>query len=48
MAFPPFSIRDMVASQAALLDAIGVGRLHAVIDASMERAIADPPFQPLS
>jgi homoserine O-acetyltransferase/O-succinyltransferase len=35
MAFPPFSIRDMVASQAALLDAIGIGRLHAVIGASM-------------
>jgi homoserine O-acetyltransferase len=34
-AFPRFSIRDMVASQAALLDALGVGRLHAVIGASM-------------
>ena len=34
-AFPRFSIRDMVASQAALLDALGVGRLHAVVGASM-------------
>ncbi len=34
-AFPRFSIRDMVASQAAVLDAIGVGRLHAVAGASM-------------
>lgn len=35
MAFPRFTIRDMVASQAALLDAIGVPRVHAVIGASM-------------
>lgn len=35
MAFPRFTIRDMVASQAALLDAIGIGPLHAVIGASM-------------
>lgn len=34
-AFPRFSIRDMVASQAAVLDALGVGRLHAVAGASM-------------
>jgi homoserine O-acetyltransferase len=34
-AFPRFTIRDMVASQAAVLDAIGVGALHAVIGASM-------------
>ena len=31
-AFPPFTLRDMVASQAAVLDALGVDRLHAVID----------------
>lgn len=35
LAFPRFTIRDMVASQAALLDALGVGRLHAVVGASM-------------
>jgi len=34
-AFPRFSIRDMVASQAAVLDALGVGTLHAVAGASM-------------
>ncbi len=34
-AFPRFTIRDMVASQAAALDALGVGRLHAVVGASM-------------
>ena len=34
-AFPRFTIRDMVASQAALLDALGVDRLHAVVGASM-------------
>jgi homoserine O-acetyltransferase len=34
-AFPRFTIRDMVASQAAVLDALGVGRLHAVVGASM-------------
>jgi homoserine O-acetyltransferase len=34
-AFPAFSLRDMVASQAAVLDALGIGRLHAVIGASM-------------
>jgi homoserine O-acetyltransferase len=34
-AFPAFTIRDLVASQAALLDAIGVGPLHAVVGASM-------------
>jgi len=34
-AFPRFTIRDMVASQAALLDALGVGALHAVVGASM-------------
>ena len=35
LAFPRFTIRDMVASQAALLDHLGVSRLHAVIGASM-------------
>lgn len=34
-AFPQFTIRDMVAGQAAALDAIGVGSLHAVVGASM-------------
>ncbi len=34
-AFPAFTIRDLVASQAALLDAMGVGQLHAVVGASM-------------
>lgn len=34
-AFPRFTIRDMVASQAALLDALGVDALHAVVGASM-------------
>jgi homoserine O-acetyltransferase len=33
--FPAFTIRDMVASQAAVIDALGVGRLHAVAGASM-------------
>lgn len=33
--FPRFSIRDMVASQLALVDHLGVGRLKAVIGASM-------------
>lgn len=34
-AFPAFGIRDMVASQAALLDHLGAGRLEAVVGASM-------------
>jgi homoserine O-acetyltransferase len=34
-AFPRFSIRDMVASQSACLDMLGVGQLHAVVGASM-------------
>ncbi len=34
-AFPRFTIRDMVASQRALLDHLGVSRLKAVIGASM-------------
>jgi homoserine O-acetyltransferase len=35
MAFPRFTIRDMVASQLALIDHLGVSRLRAVIGASM-------------
>jgi homoserine O-acetyltransferase len=35
MAFPRFTIRDMVASQAALLDALGIGEIDTVIGASM-------------
>jgi homoserine O-acetyltransferase len=35
MAFPNFTIRDMVTSQAALLDRLGIGQVHAVIGASM-------------
>ena len=35
MGFPRFTIRDMVASQLALLDHLGVSRLRAVIGASM-------------
>ena len=34
-AFPRFTIRDMVASQKALVDHLGIARLHAVIGASM-------------
>ena len=33
--FPPFTIRDMVESQRALLDHLGVGQLQAVIGGSM-------------
>jgi len=35
LSFPRFSIRDMVASQRKLLDALGVGRLASVVGASM-------------
>lgn len=35
LAFPQFSIRDMIASQCALLDHLGIDRLAAVIGASM-------------
>ena len=35
MAFPRFTIRDMVESQRALLDHLGIGRLRAVVGASM-------------
>lgn len=34
-AFPRIVIRDMVASQRRLLDQLGIGRLHAVVGASM-------------
>lgn len=34
-AFPRIAIRDMVASQRRLLDQLGIGRLHAVVGASM-------------
>ena len=33
--FPPIAIRDMVASQARLLETLGIGELHAVVGASM-------------
>ena len=35
VAFPRFSIRDMVAAQCALLDHLGIARLQAVVGASM-------------
>jgi homoserine O-acetyltransferase len=35
LSFPRFAIRDMVASQQKLLDALGIGRLAAVVGASM-------------
>jgi homoserine O-acetyltransferase len=35
LAFPRFTIRDMVASQQKLLDALGIGKLAAIIGASM-------------
>lgn len=35
MRFPVITIRDMVRAQVALLDALGIGRLHAVIGGSM-------------
>lgn len=35
LAFPRFTIRDMVASQQKLLDALGIGTLAAVVGASM-------------
>jgi homoserine O-acetyltransferase/O-succinyltransferase len=35
MRFPVITIRDMVRAQAALLDHLGLGRLHAVVGASM-------------
>ncbi len=35
MRFPVITIRDMVRAQIALLDALGIGRLHAVIGGSM-------------
>ena len=35
MRFPVITIRDMVRAQVALLDALGIGRLHAVVGGSM-------------
>ena len=35
MRFPVITIRDMVAAQVALLDALGIARLHAVVGGSM-------------
>jgi len=35
MRFPVITIRDMVRGQVALLDALGIGRLHAVVGGSM-------------
>jgi len=35
MRFPVITIRDMVRAQIALLDALGIGRLHAVVGGSM-------------
>ncbi len=35
MRFPVITIRDMVRAQVALLDALGIGRVHAVIGGSM-------------
>jgi homoserine O-acetyltransferase len=48
LAFPRFTIRDMVASQRKLLDALGVQRLTAIVGASMggmqalQWAVSDP------
>lgn len=38
--FPPLSLKDMVAAQKALLDSLGVGRLHAIVGAGMGGALA--------
>jgi homoserine O-acetyltransferase len=35
MRFPVITVRDMVRAQVALLDALGIGRLHAVVGGSM-------------
>lgn len=35
MRFPVITIRDMVRAQAALIDALGIGKLHAVVGGSM-------------
>jgi homoserine O-acetyltransferase/O-succinyltransferase len=50
LAFPRFSIRDMVASQRKLLDALGIRRLAAIVGASMggmqalQWGVSDPGF----
>jgi homoserine O-acetyltransferase len=50
LAFPRFSIRDMVASQRRLLDALGISKLAAVVGASMggmqalQWGVSDPAF----
>jgi homoserine O-acetyltransferase len=40
MRFPVITIRDMVRSQVALLDAFGIGKLHAVVGGSMGGMLA--------
>ena len=40
MRFPVITIRDMVRAQVALLDALGIGRLHAVVGGSMGGMLA--------
>jgi homoserine O-acetyltransferase len=50
LAFPRFSIRDVVASQRKLLDALGIRRLAAIVGASMggmqalQWGVSDPGF----
>ena len=45
MRFPVITIRDMVRAQVALLDALGIARLHAVVGGSMGgmQALTSPP-----
>jgi homoserine O-acetyltransferase len=40
MRFPVITIRDMVRAQVALLDALGIGRVHAVVGGSMGGMLA--------